>query len=59
MEGQGECEEKTLVITYETNFDNIIANFDKINGQYDVVKISNMKIDDALAKQLFSKVSKH
>jgi len=32
MEGQGECEEKTLVITYETNFDNIIANFDKING---------------------------
>ena len=55
MEGQGECEEKTLVITNETNFDNIIANFDKINGQYDVVKISNMKIDDALAKQLFQK----
>ena len=46
MEGQGECEEKTLVITYETNFDNIIANFDQI---------SNLKIDDALAKQIFKK----
>ena len=43
-----EYEGKTLVITNETNFD-------AINDQYDIVKISNLNIDNAFAKQLFQK----
>ena len=52
MECQRNYEGRTLVITKETNFDSIEPNFDTINGQYDVVKISNVTIDDAFAKQL-------
>ena len=43
-----EYEGKKLVITNETNFD-------AINDQYDIVKISNLNIDNAFAKQLFQK----
>lgn len=55
MECEKVCNGPTLVITNETNFDTIIPNFDTDNGQYDVVKISNVNIDNAFAKKLFQK----
>ena len=42
MECQKENEGRTLVITDQTNFDTVEVNFDEVNGQYDLVKFSNL-----------------